>query len=76
MLVHMIFFIHFDTSFRTENVPREISVPRDISSNTHIHTYTHKHTKLGQINSLKGSYLKRPKCKPTTIHHILIYSVT
>ena len=28
---------------------------------THIHTYTH--TRLGQINSLKGSYLKGP-CKP------------
>ncbi len=29
---------------------------------TYTHTYTHTHTRLGQINSLKGSYLKRPKC--------------
>ncbi len=28
------------------------------------YTHTHIHTRLGQINSLKGSYLKRPKCKP------------
>ena len=31
-------------------------------TDTNTHTYTH--TRLGQINSLKGSYLKRPKCKP------------
>ena len=36
------------------------------NSVTDIHTYIHTyiHTRLGQINSLKGSYLKRPKCKP------------
>ena len=28
------------------------------------HTHTYIHTRLGQINSLKGCYLKRPKCKP------------
>ncbi len=39
-----------------------------IDGHTYIHTHTHIHTyirtRLGQINSLKGSYLKRPKCKP------------
>ena len=35
-------------------------------THTHIHTHIHTyiHTRLGLINSLKGSYLKRPKCKP------------
>ena len=33
---------------------------------TYIHTYIHTymHTRLWLINSLKGCYLKRPKCKP------------
>ena len=35
-----------------------------IHTHTHTHTHIHIHTRLGLINSLKGSYLKRPKCKP------------
>ena len=69
--VDIFFFALFEKELRASHAKKKL---RYFLSMTDIHTHIHTHTRLGQINSLKGSYLNRPKCKPLG-NHISLYSL-